>query len=157
MKKEESRPYFPMFVNLWDMKIVIVGGGNIARRRLITLLHFSNQITVLAPDNEIELQELAKINAFNILQKSYEQEDILEADMVIAATNNHEVNNQIYSVCKCMGILVNVCSDRKKCDFYFPSVIKEGNMVVGVTASGTDHHKVKALTEHIKKTIEWEV
>ncbi|MCQ2500970.1 MAG: bifunctional precorrin-2 dehydrogenase/sirohydrochlorin ferrochelatase, partial [Lachnospiraceae bacterium] len=62
-------------------------------------------------------------------------------------------NSGIYSVCKCLGIQVNVCSDKNKCDFYFPGVVHADNVVVGITASGTDHHQAKVVREEIERVL----
>lgn len=83
-------------------------------------------------------------------KKNYEREDIYDADYVIAATNDHQINSDIYSACKCMGITVNVCSDKTKCDFYFPGIVQNGNVVIGVTASGSDHKEARKTVEKIR-------
>ena len=85
-----------------------------------------------------------------IKRKNYEREDIYDADYVIAATNDHHINSDIYSACKCMGITVNVCSDKTKRDFYFPGIVQNGNVVIGVTASGADHKEARKTVEKIK-------
>ncbi len=121
-----SRPYFPMFVDLSDKKVIVVGAGTIAKRRIRVLAEFT---------------------------KRYEREDIYDAAVVIAATNDTKTNNDIYSTCKCLGIQVNVCSDKNKCDFFFPGIVKKDHVVVGVTASGKDHKEAKAATEKIKEIL----
>ena len=81
---------------------------------------------------------------------------IENADLVLACTDDPELNGEIYSVCKCLGIPVNVCSDRRKCDFYFPGIVARDNVVIGVTAGGTDHRKAREVREKIERLLEEE-
>ena len=148
-----KKPYFPMFVDLTEKNIVVEGAGTIAKRRIRSLLNFTNRLMVIAPEVNQELKDLEASGQITILRKKYSREDIYDADLVIAATNDAQINNDIYSVCKCMGITVNVCSDKKKCDFYFPAIALKDQVVVGATASGINHKKAKAVIEQIREIL----
>ena len=152
----DKKPYFPLFVDLNEKQIVVVGAGTIAKRRIRTLVSFTNHLTVIAPEVNRELLDMEKAGMLRIKRKNYEREDIYDADYVIAATNDHQINSDIYSACKCMGITVNVCSDKTKCDFYFPGIAKDGDTVVGITSGGGDHRlaaKISAAVRQILRTI----
>lgn len=150
---EINKPYFPMFVDLSEKKVVVVGAGTIAKRRIRSLADFTNQLVVIAPEVNQELLELEQSKEIRILRKRFESEDISGADMVIAATNDHKTNDDIYSICKCQGIIVNVCSDKRKCDFYFPGIARKENVVVGVTATGMDHKRAKDVIEKVREIL----
>lgn len=150
---DKRKPYFPMFVDLSNKKVVVVGAGTIAKRRIRSLLDFTNHLVVVAPEVNRELKDLEESGRLIILKKKYDREDLYGADLVIAATNDTQTNNDIYSVCKCMGITVNVCSDKNKCDFYFPGIARKDQIVVGVTASGADHKKAKTVIERIREIL----
>ena len=150
---DEARPYFPMFVDISHKKVVVVGAGTIAKRRIRTLVDFTECLTVIAPEVNPELLELQAQGKIRILKKQYQREDIYDADLVIAATNDHQTNEDIYSVCKCMGITVNVCSDKNKCDFYFPGIVKKDNLVVGITASGNNPKAARETSDRIRKLL----
>lgn len=147
---KNKKPYFPIFVDLTEKQVVVVGAGTIAKRRIRTLADFTDHLTVIAPEVNRELLDMEKAGLLTIKRKNYEREDIYHADYVIAATNDHQINSDIYSVCKCMGITVNVCSDKSKCDFYFPGIARNGNVIVGVTASGADHKQARSTVEKIR-------
>ena len=149
----DKKPYFPLFVDLNEKQIVVVGAGTIAKRRIRTLVSFTNHLTVIAPEVNRELLDMEKAGMLRIKRKNYEREDIYDADYVIAATNDHQINSDIYSACKCMGITVNVCSDKTKCDFYFPGIAEGGGVTAGVTAGGTDHRLAREATERIRKCL----
>ena len=149
-----NKHYFPMFVNLENKNIVVVGGGNIATRRVKTLLKFTRNITVIAPQMTMELQELGKTGQIVTVFRPVKRTDFKQAYMVIAATSEWKINDEIYRICKQEGIYVNVVSDKEKCDFYFPGIFMQDDLVVGITASGLDHKKARRLREEIEKALE---
>ena len=153
MKNNQEPAYFPLFVDLSEKKIVVIGAGNIAARRIKTLTQFTRQIKVVAPAIHPSIKELAEEFSLILERKLYEREDIYSADIVIAATDDAKLNEEIHSVCKCLGILVNVISDRNKCDFHFPGVIKREQLVIGVNAGGKNHKLAKEIREKIEMEI----
>lgn len=144
---EKSRPYFPLFVDLWDKHILVVGGGKIAARRVHTMASFCGHIRVVAPEiaGEIEKENVS------FEERPFLREDLEGIDMVFAATNAPETDDIIYRLCKHKEIPINVASDRNKCDFYFPGIVQSGELVAGVTASGNNHKRAKELREEIEK------
>lgn len=150
----KNKPYFPMFIDLSDKNIVVAGGGNIATRRVKTLLKFTRNITVVATKVTQELMDLGKAGTVTLHIRPVKRSDFASAYMVIAATNDWKLNDEIHRVCREEGIYVNVASDRESCDFYFPGIYMRDEMVVGVTASGLDHKKAKRVREEIQKALE---
>ena len=154
-----EKAYFPMFVDISEMKIIVVGGGRIATRRIKTLLQFASDITVIAPDVTDSLKLLESEGQIHYIHREYHAGDILDADMVLAATDDKELNHGIAQECRekelesGRRILLSVASDRALCDFYFPSVIKQDDIVVGINSGGKDPGKVKRVREKIEKAI----
>lgn len=151
--KGREKHYFPMFVDLTDKKVVVAGAGTIAKRRIRSLIEFTDHLVVIAPEVNRELKALEAEGRITILRKHYEREDIYDASLVIAATNDNKVNHDIYTACKCLGIPVNVCADKTKCDFYFPAIASSGHLVVGVSASGREQKKAREMTEAIREML----
>ena len=150
----KNKRFFPMFVYLSDKKIVVVGGGNIATRRIKTLLQFTRNITAVAPKTTMELHELGKAGFVNLINRPVKRSDFTMAFMVIAATNDWKLNDEIYRVCKEEGIYVNVADDKSKCDFYFPGIYMQDEVVVGITASGLNHKKARKVRVAIQEAME---
>lgn len=150
----KNKRFFPMFVDLSDKKIVVVGGGNIATRRIKTLLQFTRNITAVAPKTTMELHELGKACFVNLINRPVKRSDFTMAFMVIAATNDWKLNDEIYRVCKEEGIYVNVADDKSKCDFYFPGIYMQDEVVVGITASGLNHKKARKVRVAIQEAME---
>lgn len=148
------KKYFPLFVDLEGKLIVVVGGGKIATRRVKTLLKFTRQIHVVAPEVSAELEELGKAGYITLFGRECRREDFSGAYMVLAATSNKKVDDDIYRICKEEGIYVNIASDREKCDFHFPGIVTYEEMTIGVNASGVDHGKARRVRESIQKCLE---
>lgn len=155
----KETPYFPMFVNLEGKKIVVFGAGRIALRRIRTLQFFRAKILVVAPgipkEVQMEMNALEQDGSILYKKKVFEEQDLDEgADMVLAATGDLQVNEQIYHLCKERGIPVNTASDRRLCDFYFPAVAENGEIVAGITGNGKNHKKVAAAAAGIREYLE---
>ena len=97
------------------------------------------------------MEEAGKLT---ILRKTYEREDLYDASLVIAATNDHKINQDIYAACKCLGIPVNVCQDRERCDFYFPGLAMQDNLVVGVSTSGQEKKRQKGIAGRLQQFLD---
>ena len=146
--------YFPMFVDLTDKKVVIAGAGTIAKRRIRSMIEFTDHLYVIAPEVNKELKEMEEAGKLTILRKTYEREDLYDASLVIAATNDHKINQDIYAACKCLGIPVNVCQDRERCDFYFPGLAMQDNLVVGVSTSGQEKKRQKGIAGRLQQFLD---
>ena len=152
MKNETG--YFPLFMDISDKKIVVIGGGNIAARRVKVLSQFCRNLTVVAPRIHPDLLTLEEKGQIRVIRREYEREDIYDAWMVLATTDQHKLNEEIYSVAKCLGALANVASNREKCDFHFPGIVKKNHFVVGINASGMDHKGAARLKKRIEEAVE---
>ena len=147
----EHRPYFPLFVDLSEKRVLVVGAGAVANRRVQALLPFARHITVIAPEVHGSLAALEEAGEIVLCRRAYAPEDTDTADFVLAATDDRRLNGEIAARCRAHHIPVNVCDDPQKCDFFFPGIVREDNLVIGVTASGTDHKAAKALTEELRR------
>ena len=146
--------YFPLFVNIKEKDILVFGGGNIATRRIKAMLPYGACIRIIAPEISEELQQLAEQNGNLILDyRKYKLSELQKPDFVLAATNDEKVNQTIFRECRHKGILVNVASNRELCDFYFPGVVQQGDITVGITANGKNHKKAAEVTEQIRKLL----
>lgn len=146
--------YFPLFINIKEKKILVFGGGNIATRRIKAMLPYGACIRIVAPEISEELQQLAERNGNLILDyRKYKLSELQKPDFVLAATNDEKVNQTIFRECRHKGILVNVASNRELCDFYFPGVVQQGDITVGITANGKNHKKAAEVTEQIRKLL----
>ena len=132
----------------------MIGGGRIATRRVLTLLDFVRRITVIAPELRPELEFLASEDRIDIRKRGFQPDDLHDADLVITATGDAEIDDWVWRLCKAKHIPVNVSADQTKCDFFFPGIARKGALVAGVTAGGTDHKLARRAAEAIRGLFE---
>ncbi len=147
--------YFPLFINIEEKHVLVVGGGAIAERRIRTLLEFGCRITVVSPALTDGLKELAGKEQIRWIQELYKAEYV-ETDcwIFVLAAADAETNAAVVFDCKRNKVPVNNASDKNDCDFYFPGLIKEDNMVIGVTSGGSDHKAVADLSKKIRALVQ---
>lgn len=155
MEEQKNTPCdFPLFISIAGKSILVYGGGNIALRRVKTLLSFGAAVQVIAPEAKEELLGLAKEDRIIYEKRPFASGELSGGKqppfLVLAATDSPEVNGRIVSECRERGIPVNNSGDKSQCDFYFPAVAREGDLVVGLTAGGSDHKLVKKAAAWIR-------
>lgn len=160
IEEREETGYFPFFVDIKNKHIFIYGGGQIAFRRIQTLLKFQAKITVIAPDF---LDEIHTCQGVVLEKRPFVKGEILALelgnipDIVLAATDDKEANECIYMECKEKGIFTNNASNQKQCDFFFPAIVETGDFVMGISSSGKNTKGVKKIAAKIRSLAkEWE-
>ena len=158
-----EKKYFPMYMDLSKKKVLFVGAGNIALRRIKSLADFCLEIAVIAQsipkETKSEIQRLVDTGVITIQIKAFEREDIeCGVDIVIAATDDAKTNAYVRECCKTISlsgqeILVNVVSDKELCDFYFPAIVQAKDVVIGIAGNGETHSKTKKVAEKIRAFI----
>ena len=139
---------FPMFVDLTGRKVLVIGAGTIALRRIHVLLDFGARVTVIAPEAQ-SLPEGAEY-----LKRPYAPGDLKGAYLAVAATDCREVNHQVYEEASALGIPVSVADCLQECSFYFPAICRTENLVAGVVSDGTHHRETARAAREIRKTLE---
>lgn len=155
-KEKDAVPYFPFFCNIKNKHVLVVGGGVIAQRRIQTLLRFGCQITMITPECTDILRQYTEQKRITAHFRTYRKGDCTPFEVVLAATNDHAVNEAIVIECKKHHIPVNASHCKELCDFYFPAVIQQDNVVIGVTSSGIHHKQARCIAqriEHMKEQI----
>ena len=133
-------------MDISNKNVLIAGGGETALRKADILLSFGANITVVAPyicRNILENEKITKIN------RPFNTGDIYGAFMVIAATNNSQLNKQISEICFKNKIPVNVVDDIELCSFIFPSIVKDKDIVCAISSGG----KSPSATQYVKKIL----
>ncbi len=141
--------YFPLFLNIGNIKFLIVGAGNIALAKLETLLEFGAVVRILSKNSTSQIDELAKANNVLQIKDSYSKKYLQDVDIVIGATNDPKVNEEIARDCKELGILVNIVDDPKNSDFIFGANVKKENIVICASTSGMSPVLARVLKQKI--------
>lgn len=145
--------YFPLYIDMQNLQLLMVGGGKIALRRLRTLEMFHDQVTVISPSVCSGIEDMICSGFVRWIQRTYVPGDLNGFDMVFAATDLRAVNHAVFQEARKAGLPVNICDCKEECSFYFPSVIKDEDIVIGVTSGGTDHKKTKQTADRIRSMI----
>jgi len=147
---EGNLTYFPMYVNLRGKRVLVVGGGKIAARRIETLLKFDCDITVVSPEADAAVLAHCSGKRLTLRVRRYSEGDLESADMVLAVTNDREVNRRVGIEAKALGIPVSVADAREECAFYFPAIVEYDGIVIGLSSQGHSHHGVSALAKKLR-------
>ncbi len=138
-----------MFVELDNKKVLIVGGGKVALRKAEKLLPYGPEITVVAPEI---CDELSLMQGIRTVTGSFSDELLQDADVVIAATDDRELNRHISELCRSDKTPVNTVDDSELCSFLFPCLIKNGSLSIGISTGGASptaaisfKHKISSL------------
>lgn len=130
---EFTLAYFPVFIELQDVPCLVLGGGSIARRKVMVLRDFGALVTVIAPDIQDSILETDGVEC---IYREYNVGDLEGKVLVVAATDDTVTNHQISEACRARGILVNAVDQPEDCDFIFPSYIRKGGVVAAFSSGG---------------------
>ena len=139
--------YYPVFLNIQGKKCVVVGGGNVAWRKVCSLKEAGAKVTVVSPKF---CHELEKETGIERIQQKYDEVFLKEALVVIASTDDEEVNKKIYYDAVKMGILVNVVDRPEFCSFIVPATISRGDLSISISTGGAS----PALARNIRESLE---
>ncbi|NUH84155.1 siroheme synthase [Bacillus firmus] len=141
--------YFPLLMNLDYKKVVIVGGGHVARQKAEALLPTKAQVTVISPVVTEKLQQYIHEGLLTWKEKSFEPADLDDAALIFAVTNDEEVNNAVEEAAQHWQLLSR--ADAKgRVDFINPAVVRRGEFVLTVSTSGGS----PGLTRKVKGELE---
>lgn len=128
--------YLPIFMKLAGQQCLVVGGGEVAARKVGALLRARGLVTIISPGLGAELSALAHAGQVAHTEKDFEPTDIYGFNLVIAATNRHEVNAAVAEAARSRGIPVNVVDCPELCSFIFPAIVDRSPVVIAVSTGG---------------------
>ncbi len=139
--------YYPVFLNLQGKKAVVVGGGEVAERKALTLIKAGAAVKVISPDITTKLNKLKRGGLLTHIKRSYKQGDLKDAFIVIAGTSSDGANKKIAKDAK---HLVNVIDNPALCNFIAPSVVRRGPLTFAISTEGVS----PAASKTIRKELE---
>jgi len=144
---------FPIFIKLQDQHCLVVGGGVVATRKIKQLLIAGAKVFVVAPNIEPALEKLKESGDIRYFQQAYTEKCLEGKQLVIVATNDKQLNNQIAKRAKSQNILVNVVDDYDAGTFIMPSIINRNPVVIAISTSGIAPVLTKLLSIRIETLI----
>lgn len=128
--------YYPIFLNIEGMPCLVIGGGEVAERKIASLLQNGACVTVISPAVTPAIKNLIEAGKILWLSRAFAQGDTAGNYLVISATNQEEVNQRVFEECRAARILVNVVDDPAKCGFLVPAVVRRGDLAIAVSTGG---------------------
>lgn len=153
---ETGNQLFPVFLKLNQLHVLLVGGGNVGLEKLSAILNNSSltKITLVAEKVAPEIMRLAtEYSNLQVLPKSFEEADLDNKDLVILATNQPVLNEAIRKLARKRRLLINVADKPELCDFYLGSIVKKGDLKLGISTNGKSPTVAKRLKEVLQENI----
>ncbi|MEX0291503.1 MAG: bifunctional precorrin-2 dehydrogenase/sirohydrochlorin ferrochelatase [Flavobacteriaceae bacterium] len=155
----ERNNLYPIFLKSARLQFLIVGGGNVAEEKLRFLLKSSPNaiVTLVSPAYGEKTLELAAKNDVEIVYDRYNTKYLKGKHVVIATTDNEQVNIQVYKDCRARDKLVNVADNPPYCDFYMGGIVTKGNVKVAISTNGKSPTTAKRLRQFFEEVIPEEI
>lgn len=145
--------YFPIFIDLNNKPVLVVGGGDVACRKVDMLLRAGAKVTVISPQVHKHLYQLAEQELLLWEQSFYQTNMLVDYVQVWATTDNPELNHKVHLDAKAQNILVNVVDDTPYCDFITPSMINRGRIQIAISSGGASPVLIRYLREKLESIL----
>lgn len=144
--------YYPIYIDIKDKPCIVIGGGNVAERKVISLLDAGAIVSIISPELTPALKKLVNKKSIKYYPEIYKHGDLKGFVLAYSATNNPEANKAVFKEAKREGILLNIVDVPELCNFIVPAVIEQGDLLITVSTSG----KSPAMAKHIRQMLEKE-
>ncbi|MCX5634766.1 MAG: bifunctional precorrin-2 dehydrogenase/sirohydrochlorin ferrochelatase [Planctomycetota bacterium] len=141
---------YPIYLEVSSRRVVIIGGGSVATRKVQILLDAGARLVIVSPKIDDVLTNLCRGTNAELIKSRYSKNYLTGATLAIAATNDHTLNKQIYKDCQELEILCNVVDEPELCDFFVPAVVKRGDLQIAIGTEGN----CPAYAGHIREKLE---
>ena len=145
--------YYPISLNLSGRRVTIIGGGNIAERKIVGLLDTGAYLEIVSPNLTQHLQRLVAEKRIIWKEKQFSPEDIQNTFLVIAATNKYEINQQVKKSAKSKQ-LVCLVDDPAHSDFILSSILKRGRLMISISTGGASPILAKRIRSQLEQTFD---
>jgi len=142
---------FPMFMKLEGRQILVVGGGNIGEQKIGGLLETGARIRVVALEASAAVREWARQGKIELELRAVTNDDLHGAFLVVVATASRSVNERIYHEAQRLGVLCNVVDVPDLCDFFYPSVVRRGDLQIAVSTAGQSPSLAQKIRQQLEK------
>ncbi len=145
--------YLPLSLQLQGQAVLLIGGGQIALRKATLLLRAGAVITLVAPQIEAELEQALQKHGGHIHQRAFQDGDLAGQRLVVAATEDAEVNRRVSELAQAQGLLVNVVDRPGLSNVIFPAIIDRSPLLISISSSGTSPVLARLLRARIESSI----
>lgn len=150
---EKKYPYYPIYLDIENRRVVIIGGGNVCARKAETMMKYGARVTVVSPEFTDEIEKWAAEGCLQLRRKMYDEPDLDGASIVIASTDDEGVNTRIAADCRRRHIPVNVVDVTHLCEFIVPAIIEHGSIQIAVSTGGRSPALARTLKEDLQRLV----
>jgi precorrin-2 dehydrogenase/sirohydrochlorin ferrochelatase len=148
----DVKRYYPVNLDVRNRSCLVVGGGGVGERKVKTLLDCGAVVTVVTTQATDDLENLASTGAIELKTKGYEQDDLQGRFLVIGATDNEALNEQISKDANKRGLLCNIADRPEACNFVLPAMFRQGDLLITISTS----NKSPAVARRTRKILQEE-
>ena len=149
--KKASQEFYPIFLKIKGKRCIVVGGGEVARRKVKALLECGAGVEVISPDPCREINQLVEAGEVKLLRRGYQPGDLQGALIAIAATDDSRINRQVVKEAQEKAVLVNVADDAEDSDFILPSYLRRGALSIAVSTGGVSPALARKIRTRLEK------
>jgi siroheme synthase-like protein len=142
--------YYPVFLDLTDRPVLVVGGGPVAEGKVEGLLAAGAHVTVVSPTVTPRLAGWVAAGRIEYLPRSYQDGDVAGRRLALVATDDPAVSGAVAAEGRERGVWVNAADEPARCDFILPAVIRRGRLVVAVSTGGASPAAARAIREELE-------
>jgi precorrin-2 dehydrogenase/sirohydrochlorin ferrochelatase len=144
---------FPLFLKLTNRRCIVVGGGKIAESKIDSLRAADAAITVITPQASERVSEQAAAGEVTLITRAYKNGDLVGAFLVVAATDDPAINRAVFSEATATGVLCNAVDDPPFCHFYFPSIVRRGDLQIAISTAGNSPALAQQLRQQLNEQL----
>jgi len=145
--------YYPVFLDIKGRHCLVIGGGEVALRKIEGLLSAGARVTVVSPIASKAVKGLADKGRISLTKRKYRDGDLKGVFLVVSASNDRRVNESVYKEAQKRGVLINSVDDPERCSFIVPSIVDRDPLLIAVSTSG----KAPLLAKTLRKRLEGEI
>jgi precorrin-2 dehydrogenase len=142
--------YYPVLLQLEGKSALVVGGGGVAQRKVEALLDCGAKISIVSRELTESLASMVDAGKINLLGDRFHERQLENAFVVIAATDDEDLNREISQKARERGLLINAVDQPEDCNFIVPSIVRKGDLIIAISTSG----KSPALAKKVRKDLD---
>jgi precorrin-2 dehydrogenase/sirohydrochlorin ferrochelatase len=142
--------YYPIYLDIKDRDCLVVGGGSVGTRKVLTLLECGANVTAVSEAVSEKLHQLSNNDLIILKERPFQISDLDDRFLVVGATDNQELNYRIHAEAERRGLLCNIADRPESCNFILPSIVNRGDLIIAISTSGTSPAFAKKLRKQLE-------
>ncbi len=143
--------YYPIYLDIKNRNCLVIGGGSVGTRKVLTLLACGANVTVVSTAVTEKLHQLSNNGVIKLKERPFRTTDLDNRFLVVGATDNQELNFKIHAEAEHRGMLCNIADRPEVCNFILPSIVNRGDLIIAISTSGKSPAFAKKLRKHLEK------